>query len=302
MKMKLPVVNEADVAGKNVMVRADLDVELGLGLAEIPRIAAAAEIGNWLLENKAAKVKIMGHGGKGIIASWLERSFKGPVEIDDNLRADPREEENDGGFATNLIEGWDIYVNEAFATSHRKHASIVMAPRLMRDRGNPVYAGMRFVKEVGMLEEVWKKPGKKMLIIGGAKAADKAPVAEKLAQKFDFMLKGGLMPGVSLRPDGLDLSDEAIEAYVEAISQADVIVVAGPLGKFEEEDSERGTKTVYTAVANSKAYKVAGGGDTEAALRKFELKDKFDWISVGGGSMLQLLADGTLPGIEALIG
>ena len=76
-------------------------------------------------------------------------------------------------------------------------------------------------------------------------------------------------------------------------------IVVRTHGKYEE--APEGTQKIFTAVANSKAYKVAGGGDTESALAKFGLKEKFDWISVGGGAMLEYLSSGTLPGLEALV-
>ncbi|MDP1743382.1 MAG: phosphoglycerate kinase, partial [Candidatus Amesbacteria bacterium] len=83
------------------------------------------------------------------------------------------------------------------------------------------------------------------------------------------------------------------------IENCSTIVLAGPMGKYEE--APDGTRKIFTAVAKSKAYKIAGGGDTEGALAKFGLLGKFDWISVGGGAMLEYLSSGTLVGIEALL-
>ena len=73
------------------------------------------------------------------------------------------------------------------------------------------------------------------------------------------------------------------------------------MGKYEEEGHRQGTKRIFEAIANAGAFKIAGGGDTETALSMFNLKDKFDWISVGGGAMLEFLTKKTLPGIEALL-
>ena len=154
--------------------------------------------------------------------------------------------------------------------------------------------GSRFEKEI----ETLKKNDKGLLIIGGAKASDKARYADSLETKGWTVLRGGLLPGVDLRPDGLDISQSLISNYQSLVSYADTIVVAGPMGKYEV--APEGTQKIFTAVARSKAYKIAGGGDTEAALEKFALKDRFDWISVGGGAMLEYLSSGTLPGLQAL--
>jgi phosphoglycerate kinase len=132
-----------------------------------------------------------------------------------------------------------------------------------------------------------------------------------LAGKFDKLLIGGTLGTLivltnnmelgKLREDGLDIDQETIGKFVTETGQAGVVVVAGPMGKFELQDAQEGTRQVFGAAANSKAYKVAGGGNTEEALAEFGLTQKFDWISVGGGAMLQFLARGTLPGIQALL-
>jgi 3-phosphoglycerate kinase len=92
----------------------------------------------------------------------------------------------------------------------------------------------------------------------------------------------------------------SIEKFEVEIGLAKSIVLAGVIGKVEDEGHQQGTKRVFEAVARAQAYKVAGGGDTEAALTKFGLTDQFTWISVGGGAMLEYLANKTLPGIESL--
>jgi phosphoglycerate kinase len=174
-----------------------------------------------------------------------------------------------------------------------------------------VFAGFRFAKEIAGLDQVWTHPGWKVLVIGGAKAADKAEYAMELAAKVDRVLVGGLLPRVIeeaaanmypgiLREDEKDLTDETIADFCKQIKPAQIVICAGPMGRFEEQGSEKGTKEVFTAIADSLAYKVAGGGNTEDALVKFGLTEKFDWISVGGGAMLEYLATGTLPAIQAL--
>lgn len=271
---KLPSVRDVLVAEKKVLVRADLEWEG----EDSQREKATRDIVEYLQIGGAEKIKLIGHKGK----------------FEPDLRDDPREEADDESLARELAEGWDIYVNEAFATSHRKHCSIDALPRFMKSQGKEVCVGLRFAKETEVLSGL--TPG--VAVIGGAKG-DKEKYAEELEKKGWTVLRGGLLPGVKLRGDGLDISDETISNFQFQISNAKTIVVAGPMGKYQE--APEGTKEVFTTVANSKAYKIAGGGDTEAALEKFGLTSKFDWISVGGGAMLEFLATGTLSGIEAVI-
>ncbi|MBI2008090.1 phosphoglycerate kinase [Candidatus Amesbacteria bacterium] len=287
-------IRDVDVAGKGVLVRADLE-----GGPESQRVKVTKQIIEYLLDTKAGKIKVIGHEGH----------FEYPgIEIDNDVRKDEREKNNDESYATELAEGWDIYVNESFAESHRKYVSVNALPRLMKKQGKEVGVGLRFEKEIEMLDKI-QDTGEasasrarfkiQFLVIGGAKVGDKAKYADEFEEKGWTVLRGGLLPGVNLRDDGLDISDETIERYKAQVGKAQVIVVAGPMGKYEI--AERGTREVFTAVADSGAYKIAGGGDTENALAKFGLLGKFDWVSVGGGAMLEYLATGTLPGIQALI-
>ena len=105
----------------------------------------------------------------------------------------------------------------------------------------------------------------------------------------------------NLTQDKEDITLNSIEVFEEEVKKAGTIVVSGPMGKFEEEGHMQGTQRVFEAIAGSRAFKVAGGGDSQEAIEQLNLSDKFDWISVGGGSMLEFLANGTLPGIEALL-
>jgi len=95
---------------------------------------------------------------------------------------------------------------------------------------------------------------------------------------------------------------ETVKKFKKAIAKAKTIIWSGPMGAFEEKKFERGTREIAKAVVKGQAYTVVGGGDTEAALTKFGLTDKVDYISSGGGAMLTFLADGTLPGVEAIKG
>ncbi len=273
------------VAEKNVLVRCDLE---WIG-ENCPRRQATKDIVEYLKIKGAERIKVIGHKGN------IDQVMELRVDLNFDLRADPREEANDESLAVELALGWDVYINEAFATSHRLHCSLDALPRLMKSQGKQVEIGLRFEKELEMLSKVTTG----LLVIGGAKSSDKAKYANEFEKKGWTVLRGGLLPNASLRSDGLDISDELITNYKLQIINSQIIVLVGPMGKYEQADC-KGTKEIFTAVASSRAYKIAGGGDTEAAIERYKLKNKFDWISVGGGAMLEYLATGTLPGIESI--
>lgn len=296
MNKKVNKFTDIEVVGKNVLVRGDFDVDD----LDNPRIFSVRAVVERLMELKAGKIRVIGHSETGFdVVTPLKNDYP-DVEFDDQIRKNPGEKNCDLEYATLLCEGFEVYINEAFATSHRKHASIVGVPEIMKNSGRVVAMGMRFEKELEMLDQVWNKAGKRVLVIGGTKVDDKQKFAELMGDKFVVVLKGGLLPGVELREDGLDISDMAISKYVDEIAKAEVILAAGVMGKYEDVNAQKGTKLILEAIANSSAYKVAGGGDIERAIDMFGLTAKFDWISVGGGAMLSYLQAGTLAGLEVL--
>ena len=204
---------------------------------------------------------------------------------------------------------FEVYVNEAFAASGGKHASIVRLPKLL-----PSAAGFRFIKEVENLEKILNNPKKPVLLIIGGIKKDKLDYLEDFKKFADKILIGGRLPEympedisddkllvARLIMDKEDITIHSIEKFEEEIGKAGTIVIAGPMGKVEEEGHMMGTKRVFEAIANSQAYKVAGGGETQGVISTLGLTKKFDWISIGGGATLEFLAKGTLPGIEALL-
>lgn len=309
---KLPELSPEKVGGKSVLVRIDAEIE---GDVLSPRMKGIEEMVRWLVESRAKKIKLVGHNGKGEVEARLASWWGSEIEIDEDVRADPREEQNSETFAEELAMGWDIYVNDAFSVSHRIHTSVAALPAYMKQRGREVFAGLRLVKEVERLTQVLEMKGSKVLVIGGAKADDKARLAIELAGKFTNVLVGGTLGEEILnskfqipnnvqigkvRNDGLDVDSETASKFVKEVSLAQVVVLAGPVGKFELESARKGTALVFAAAAYGGAYKVAGGGSTEIALKLFGVTEKFDWVSVGGGAMLEFLSKGTLPGIEVL--
>ncbi len=215
-------------------------------------------------------------------------------------------------FAKQLASLGEVYINEAFS-SYNKSASTTIVPTLM-----PHAAGIHFVQEVETLLNVRNNPKKPFIgIMGGAKVKDKLPVISALAKNADAILVGGklaneireqevelpknVMVG-RLNGDGFDISPETTASWKNLISGAAMIVWNGPLGKFEDPKYDQ-TSKVAEMILESAAEIVIGGGDSVAALNQAGLLQKAEqkaFVSVGGGAMLRLLADGTLPTIEAL--
>ncbi len=314
--MFLPKLTDLNVSGKRVLVRMDLDVPEN----DFTRLEVAGETLDHL-KSKNSQIIVIGHRGRpdgkvdeSLSTKPLQPFFdKWGAEVRENLRFDKGEEENNERFAMNLASLGDAYVNEAFANSHRAHASIVGLPKLL-----PHVAGFRFVAEVEHLGKQFQRPV--VILISGIKK-DKVEMAKKLSEIYDKVLVGGRLPEYfgdgglesvrsqngklvigNLNIDKEDITLHTIEKFREEIEKAGTIVLAGVLGKYEDEGHRQGTKEIFETVAASPAYKIAGGGDTEAALTIFNLTSKFDWISVGGGAMLEFLASKALPGIDALLG
>jgi phosphoglycerate kinase len=339
--MNLPEIVSLKVSEKKVLLRADLDILVEEGGTDF-RLKALLPTINYLIK-EGAKVIILGHRGRprgkidlrlslapvaeklgkllgqgvkfipGIAGDEAKKEASvlgvGKIMMLENLRFDPREEKNDPEFAKKLASLGAVYVNEAFATSHRKHASIVGLPRFLPHR-----AGFRLVEEVRSLNQVLKDPKRPLVVaIGGAKK-DKVSYIDDFKKFADKILIGGRLPDylgdaykdekvlvAQLIPDKEDITINSIERFKEEFKKAGTIVLAGPMSRYEEEGHMTGTKRVFEAVADSSAFKVTGGRETLKVISMFNLEDKFDWISVGGGAMLEFLAKGALPGIEALL-
>jgi len=136
---------------------------------------------------------------------------------------------------------------------------------------------------------------------GLAKISDKLMVAGRLPEYLEDAKLGPKVFVSRLTPDKEDITIHSIEAIEAELEKAKTIVIGGPMGKFEDEGHRLGTKRVFEAAAKANAFKLVGGGDTADALETLGLTDKFDWLSTGGGAMLEYLVNGTLPGVEALL-
>jgi phosphoglycerate kinase len=338
-------VRDADVAGKRVLVRADLNVPLeDSRVADDTRIRASLPTLELLLERGAAEVVVCSHLGrpKGEDPACSMR----PVEerlrellpderlrVLENTRFNPGETKNDEGFARELADDCDLYVNDAFGSAHRAHASTVGVAKLL-----PAYAGLlleRELKELGKLLGEVERPF--VLVSGGAKVDDKLGVLKNLGGKADEVLIGGKMaeeirdanpldfdvrlpvdvvaasefaeeaetkivPYDELPEDwlGLDIGPETRKRFAEVLARAKTIFWNGPMGVFEWPPFAAGTKAVAEAVANADAHTVVGGADSIRALTELGLVDRVDWASTGGGASLELLEGRELPGVAAI--
>jgi phosphoglycerate kinase len=288
----------------------------------------------------------------------------GQVLLLENLRYYKQEEKGDVEFAEKLSKLGDVYVNDAFGTAHRAHASTAVIARFfVADRK---MFGLLMEGEVKAAEEVLhnnKKPF--TAIIGGAKVSDKILIIENLLEKAtDIIIGGGMaytffkaqgghignslcendrldmalsllekaaakgvcihLPADSILADkfaadaatssslsnevpegwmGLDIGHMAIEQFSNIISASKTILWNGPMGVFEMEKFQSGTKAIAEAVVAATAngaFSLVGGGDSVAAVNKFHLADKVSYVSTGGGAMLEYFEGKELPGISAI--
>jgi phosphoglycerate kinase len=338
-------VREADVAGKRVLVRSDLNVPLEDGkIADDTRIRASLPTLRLLLDREAAHVAVCSHLGrpKGpdpalamapVAAQLRELVDDDRLAVLENTRFDPGETKNDPESAKRLADGMDLYVNDAFGSAHRAHASTEGVAHLL-----PAYAGLLLERELEMLGRLLgdvERPF--VLVAGGAKVDDKLGVLVNLGQRADSVLVGGKM-AEQLRdenplpyeaelpadvvaaaafdedaesriapydglPDGwlgLDIGPQTRERFEGLIRAARTVFWNGPMGVFEWPRFVEGTKAVAQAVADADGFTVVGGGDSVRAVSELGLADRISWVSTGGGASLELLEGKELPGVAAI--
>jgi phosphoglycerate kinase len=340
-------VRDAEVAGKSVLVRSDLNVPLEDGrIADETRIQASLPTLQLVLDRGAVRVAVCSHLGrpKGKDPTFslkpVERRLRELLPDDrlrllENTRFNPGETKNDPAFARELADDHDLFVQDAFGSVHRAHASTVGVAELL-----PAYAGLLLERELealGKLLDDVERPF--VLISGGAKVEDKLGVLKNLGGKADTVLVGGKMAEeirannplpfeVVLPVDvlaasefaadaetkivryhalpegwlGLDIGPETRNLFAARIHDARTIFWNGPMGVFEWPRFAEGTKAVAEAVAASDAYSVVGGADSARALTELGLADRVSWLSTGGGAALELLEGKELPGVAVIPG
>ena len=390
----IKTIDELDAAGKRALVRVDFNVPVKDGaVADDTRIRAALPTIEKLVA-QGARVVLMSHLGRPA-GEGFEEAFSlrpaaqklsellgkpvvfatdtvgddarakaaslrdGDVLVLENLRFDKREKKNDPAFCEELAALGELYVNDAFGTAHRAHASTAGVAALL-----PAYAGYLMQREVGTLSGMLEEPRRPFAaILGGSKVSDKIKVIDALMDTcdtliigggmcFTFLLAQGKAVGTSLKEEewveraaamiakaeecgvklllpvdvvcadrfaedaetltvsvddipgdmmGLDIGPETAKLYADAVAEAQTVFWNGPMGVFEMQPFEAGTKAVADAVAaNADADTIIGGGDSVAAVNKFDLADKMTFISTGGGASMELVQGEALPGVEAL--
>jgi phosphoglycerate kinase len=280
----------------------------------------------------------------------------------ENLRFYKEEEKGDEAFAKKLSELGDVYVNDAFGTAHRAHASTAVIAQFFP--GDKKMFGLLMNAEVSNAEKVLNSSEKPFLaIIGGAKVSDKILIIENLLDRAtDIIIGGGMaytfmkamggrignslceddkldkanellkkaeekgvaihLPADSIIADkfdanaevsgslsnnipdgwmGLDIGEMACDTFRKVILHSKTILWNGPMGVFEMQKFQRGTKAIAEATQNG-AYSLVGGGDSVAAVNEFHLSDKVSYVSTGGGALLEYFEGKELPGIKAIKG
>ena len=288
----------------------------------------------------------------------------GEVLLLENLRFYKEEEKGDEAFAEKLSKLGDVYVNDAFGTAHRAHASTAVIAKFFAP--DKRMFGLLMESEVLSAEKVLHEAEKPFTaIIGGAKVSDKILIIENLLERAtDIIIGGGMaytflkarggkignslcendrletamnilekakqknvsihLPETSIIADkfaadantrdcpsdqipdgwmGLDIGPKAIGIFSEVIRNSKTILWNGPMGVFEMEKFQNGTKSIALAVADATAngaFSLVGGGDSVAAVNQFNLADKVSYVSTGGGAMLEYFEGKVLPGIAAI--
>ncbi|MAG60057.1 hypothetical protein CMO96_04690 [Candidatus Woesebacteria bacterium] len=323
-----------NIKGKRILLRADLDVDVENGkVSDDTRLQAVIPTIRYLVENGSGRITVIGHRGRpkgqkiedlslkpvsehleGLLIEEVGKEAVGEMDMSimENLRFDPGEDSNDKRFVEHLAHDGDVYINDAFSVSHRESASIVGLPKVM-----PHAAGLHLAEEIENLSKVLKDPKKPVVFVVGGGKGDKEVLIDKFLDHAEWVLVGGVLPqtiksycreedgkmcvsAAHLNREGADITPDSARNFAEVIKGAGTIVWNGPMGDIDSGFWD-GTKVIADAVVeNRSAFKVIGGGDTIRLLKKLGFLERMDYVSTGGGAMLEFLAYGDLPGLKAL--
>ena len=388
-------IKDISFINKKALIRVDFNVPFnGDIISDNSRILAAIPTINYVLENGGSCI-VMSHLGRPKkrdkklsllrIKQELERLLDrvvifvedcigpevkkasetlkpGQVLLLENLRFYKEEVDGDEKFAEELSFLADIYVNDAYGTTHRAHASTSTIAKYFTKKS----PGLLLQKEILSLKKVLESPKKPVTaIVGGAKVSSKISIIVNMLKVIDNLVIGGGMAytfilnlggkvgdsicepenlgdcqeildqakkknvriflpldvvvsksfsnndkqkevdiqNIPVGWQGLDIGRKTRKKFSDVIKQSNTILWNGPMGVFEMSSFQKGTKAVANAVAvatKKGSFSLVGGGDSVAAVKKFNLKDKMSFISTGGGAMLESLEGKVLPGIKAL--
>ena len=380
--MRYKKLKDISLSNKSVLLRLDLNAPIQNGVVtNNERLLRSLPTISYLLE-KGASLKIMSHLGrpeendlfqeafslKPVVVE-LERLLDRPIPLhslneiesmDDfsdlvmieNTRFNIGEKNNDPTLSKRFSDLADLFVMDAFATSHRAHASTTGVISF----SDVACAGFLLDEELSALLKVKEDNNKSIAILGGAKISTKLGLIDSLSQSMDAVVLGGGIANTCLAAKGFNIGKSLIEPsmlkeaeqllknpkviipemvvvsqspdqpgrevavdkvgeneaifdisphYVlqleSIINQAGTILWNGPIGFFEKENFDKGTIQLAKMIVASKAYSVAGGGDTISAAEKAGVLDKLDYVSTAGGAFLEFIEGRKLPAIEALI-
>jgi phosphoglycerate kinase len=386
--MSFKRLTELDLAGKRVLIREDLNVPVKNGeVTSDTRIRASLATIRHCLD-AGAKVIVMSHLGRPtegeyaeefsmkpvadrlskllghpvkLVKDWLDgvEVAAGEVVLCENVRFNKGEKKDNEDLSRKMAALCDIYVMDAFGTSHRAEAST----HGVGQQAPMACAGLLLAAELDALGKALKSPDRPLLaIVGGSKVSGKLEVLESLSNLCDQLIVGGGIANTFIAAAGfsvgkslyeadlipeakrlmekakarggeipvptdvvtakefsesatatikpvsevaaddliLDIGPETAARYSEIIKAAGTIVWNGPVGVFEIEQFSHGTQTVAKAVAESKGFSIAGGGDTLAAIEKYGIEEKVSYTSTGGGAFLEFLEGKKLPAVAML--
>lgn len=394
----MKTIDQANFANKKVLIRVDFNVPLDkdFNITDDNRITAALPTIKKIL-NDGGAVILMSHLGrpkdgptdkyslKHIVAHLsdllgqqvefandsigqdaIEKAKAlqpGEVLLLENLRFYKEEEKGDVEFAKKLAALGNVYVNDAFGTAHRAHASTSVIAQFFPDAK---YFGYLMSSELENAEKVLNNPARPFTaIMGGSKVSDKINLIERLLDKVDNLIIGGGMAYTFAKADGgnigtslvemdkldlakslqqkakekgvrlylpvdnvvadafandaqtkiaktgeieanwmgLDIGPETVALFSKVIEASKTILWNGPMGVFEMDNFDKGTKAIAEAIVkatNNGAFSLIGGGDSAAAISKFNLTSQVSYVSTGGGALLEYMEGKELPGVKAI--
>ena len=371
----MKTINDIDVKNKRVVLRLDFNVPVENGvIKDNSKIVKSLKTINYLLENNC-KVIILSHFGRikseedklknslKVVGKELANLLKRDVKFLDNCYGDKvknivdeaslgevillentrfmdvptkKESGNDLELAKYFASLGDVYINDAFGSMHRAHASTAGIAKFL-----PHAIGFLVIDELNHLNVlVHGTPHPFTVFMGGAKVDDKLPIIKSLIDRCDYLLLGGGIANSFLKAKGADignslatsdanvldelrelmdknkgkivlpvdftiddgviydLGNKTIDLYKKYIDNSKIIFVNGTCGKFEDERFTEGTENLFKALANTTGKVIIGGGDTASACSKFGFDNKFYYVSSGGGATLEYIADGNLKALE----
>ncbi len=371
----MKTIKDIDLKNKKVVIRVDYNVPMENGIIkDSSKIKKSLRSINYLLENNC-RVVILSHFGRikseedkaknslkivakelanllGKNVKFLDNCFGdkvksivdncglGEVILLENTRFMDIYDKKESGNDLALAEYWaslgEVYINDAFGSMHRAHASTAGIAKFL-----PHAIGFLVMDELEHLNIlIHNTPHPFTVFMGGAKVDDKLPIIKSLIERCDYLLVGGGIANSFLKAKGADIgnsiatSDEgilnelkklmdeykgkivlpvdftiddgiiydvgnkSIEVYKKYIDKSEIVFVNGTCGKFEDERFMEGTSNLFKILKDSGKKVIVGGGDTASACIKFGFKDSFDFISSGGGATLEYIADGTLKALE----